>query len=482
MRILLTEAPFDYPAEFAGLVKRYFPLGIGYIAAYLRRHGHDVAIFSGGMGEEFRTALEAAQPDWVGFSAMTSSFPNAVRMAQTVKECSNAKTIIGGQHVSSVGPETLQQFPCFDFMVIGEGEETALELTKKFETKDTNYSDILGIAYRTPLQIVKTPPRGLLQDLDSYPAPARDLVDLSLFGTHNYLQFGKRLTASLVTTRGCPWHCTYCSSHVTMGRKYREHSAEYVGEDIERMVKDFGITNFIFWDDVFTASRKRIHTVCEEFIKRGLGDKITWWCLSRVDRLDEDSAKAMKRAGCQMISFGVESGNQETLDRMKKLASLDGAIEAVALCKKVGIRTQATFILGFPWETPRMMQDTIDFAKRLSPQIAIFFPLTPYPGTDLWDIVTEEVKPKSVEEWSKFVMTTLNPRSYVKGITTPELKKTIRRAHMEFYLRPSQIWNMTRRMESFYEFFSYAKSAISLTYQTGKDLVASREVGRASVS
>ena len=482
MRILLTEAPFDYGESVVDL-DRYFPLGIGYLAAYLRRHGHEVRIYTGGGGEEFRRELERFDPGWAGFSAMTSSFPNAVRMARTVKEHSNAITVVGGQHVSSVGPETLKLFPCFDFMVFGEGEETALELTRKLETGAKDFAGVQGIAYRTPFQVVQTPPRGLLQELDSYPPPARDLVDLSLFGTHAHLRFGK-YTASMVTSRGCPWHCTYCSSHVTMGRKYRQHGTGYVADDIERMLKDFGITNFIFWDDVFTMSQKRIHEICGEFIKRGLGGKITWYCLSRVDRIEEDDARIMKRAGCRMMSFGVESGSQYTLDRMKKQASLEGAIEAVGYCKKVGIRTQATFILGFPWETPALMQETIGFAKRLAPQIALFFSLVPYPGTEIWSLIPDEQKPKTLEDWGKFVANTRNPKSYIPGMSDAELKKIVRKAHLEFYLRPSQVWNMLRNLESPREFFSYAKSAVSLTYRAGreatKDAAASRKLAHGS--
>lgn len=483
MKILLTEAPFDYGEAVVDL-DRYFPLGIGYIAAYLRQHGHQVRMYTGDAGEDFRRELDLFEPDWVGFSAMTSSFPNAVRMAQMVKERSNAITVVGGQHVSSVGSESLDVFPCFDFMVYGEGEETALELTKKFERGATDFSGVLGIAFRKGNQVVKTPPRGLLLDMDSYPPPARDLVDLSLFGTHAHLRFGK-YTASLVTSRGCPWHCTYCSSHVTMGRKYREHSPEYVADDIERMLKNFGISNFIFWDDVFTMSKKRIHQICEEFLKRGLGDRITWYCLSRVDRIDEESVRLMSRAGCKMMSFGVESGSQYTLDRIKKLASLEGAIEAVKYCKKVGIRTQATFILGFPWETPKLMQETIDFAKKLAPQVALFFTLTPYPGTEIWNLIPDEEKPKTLDEWSTFVCNTRNPKSYIPGLSDAELKKIARRAHLEFYLRPSQMWNMLRNLESPLEFFSYARSAVSLTYratkETTKDVLASKKLAHGSV-
>ena len=254
--------------------------------------------------------------------------------------------------------------------------------------------------YRTAKGTVKTnPPRDLIKDVDSLPFPARDLVDMSRLGTHKYIDVG-RVSATMISSRGCPFKCAFCSSHITMGKIYRFRSAQNVLAEIDELVGRYQVNHVAFEDDTFTLNRDRVETICRGLIQRNYD--LTWYCLSRVESMDLELARLMRRAGCRLVSFGIESGNPDILQKIHKKISLPAARQAIEACYQAGLRSQCTFILGFPFDTQQTMADTLHFAQELSPTIAIFFALVPYPGTEMYQYLPESLRPHQAEQWQDF--------------------------------------------------------------------------------
>lgn len=461
LNVLLAEAPFSYQGA---IVKgeRYFPLGIGYIASYIRRiSSRKVGVFLGEL-DEFEQTLKKDPPDVLGISSMTNTYPAGAEMARRAKKCNPDGIIIfGGQHASGMGSKLLQDIPEADFICIGEGEILMDQLLAQIESGAKQWDKIPGLVYRTPDGFKENLPAVLNSEIESLPFPARDLADISIFKSHGQMRFGG-LTASMITSRGCPWNCTYCSSHITMGKKYRFLSAEYVLSEIEELYHKYNVRNLVFWDDLLTFDHDRLTEICQGMIDRKL--KINWFCQSRTDRITLDVARIMKKAGCRMISFGVESGNENTLKRIRKNVKLDVVLNSISLCKKAGIRTQGTFILGLPWETRQEMMDTIDFSLKSKLDLAIFFSFTPYPGTHEWQSVPEELKPKNIKEWDTFVCNNRVGRTWNSNLNEKEMKVIISKAHWKFYMRPVQVFRILKSVHSIMELFGIIQNACGLIY------------------
>ena len=273
------------------------------------------------------------------------------------------------------------------------------------------------------------------------------------------MRFGGR-TASLITSRGCPWKCTYCSSHATMGRKYRRLSADYVVSEFEELYRRYGVRSAVIWDDLFTFDHDRTRKICSKLVKERI--KIRWFCQSRTDRITSDLAKTMRKAGCNSISFGIESANESTLERIRKDVKLDVVERSIAYCRQAGIRTQGTFILGFPWETADEMAGTIRFALKSKLDIAIFFSFTPFPGTHEWQFVPRERRPKNVEDWRTFVCNKRLGRTWNDYLDDNEMKTIISKAHWRFYMRPIQVLRIARSIRSVENLLGIVQNAFSL--------------------
>lgn len=468
MNILLIEAPYDY-GRLESMTKPHFPLGLGYVAAYLRREGHTVRLALGLTPEVLLDQLQTFKPALVGVSCMTPTFPQAVAICNLVKQHSSAATVLGGPHVTALQAEILQE-PTVDYVVIGEGELTIAELCQALGQSDPDVSHIQSLAYRTPDGAVRTNPRRpLIKEVDSLPFPARDLVDMSRLGTHKYIDVG-RVSATMISSRGCPFKCAFCSSHITMGKVYRFRSAANVLAEIDELVQRYRVNHVAFEDDTFTLNRERVETICQGLIQRGYD--LTWYCLSRVESMDLDLARLMRQAGCRLVSFGIESGNPEILEKIHKKISLPAARQAIEATYQAGLRSQCTFILGFPFDTQKTMADTLHFAQELSPTIAIFFALVPYPGTEMFQYLPESLRPHQADQWQDFA-NMINNQGYlslVPGVSAAELTQMTERWHLRFYLRPRQLYRMFRTLHSWQEFVSFAASGWGLAQKVARAL------------
>jgi anaerobic magnesium-protoporphyrin IX monomethyl ester cyclase len=469
LNILLIEAPYDY-GRLEAMTKPHFPLGLGYIAAFLRQQGHQVRLLLSLTPEILQHQLQSFQPELVGISCMTPTFPQAVAICREVKNRSKAATVLGGPHVTALREEILQVQPEIDYVVLGEGELTIAELCRMLEQSDREVSQIQSLVYRTADGTVKANPRrDLIKDVDSLPFPARDLVDMSRLGTHKYIDVG-RVSATMISSRGCPFKCAFCSSHITMGKIYRFRSAQNVLAEIDELASRYQVNHIAFEDDTFTLNRDRVETICRGLIQRNYD--LTWYCLSRVESMDLELARLMRRAGCRLVSFGIESGNQDILQKIHKKISLPAARQAIDACYRAGLRSQCTFILGFPFDTAKTMADTLHFAQELSPTIAIFFALVPYPGTEMYQYLPESLRPHYAEQWQNFA-NMINNQGYLSlapGLSAAKLTKMTERWHLRFYLRPRQLYRMFRTLRTWQEFKSFASSGWGLAQKVTRAL------------
>jgi anaerobic magnesium-protoporphyrin IX monomethyl ester cyclase len=357
----------------------YPPLGIAYISAVLEQEGYVVRIFDFSLhpeksvDEKINEVIEF-KPDVIGITCMTNTYANALEIARRVKKSRDIPIIFGGPHATVLPEETLDNGEV-DYVVTGEGEHTTLKLIK---SSREGLEDIPGIGYREDGNIHVNPPGPYIQNLDGLPYPARHLLDLEAY-TLSAPDGGKM--ASVMSSRGCPYGCTYCFKDL-FGRRYRARSPEDIVEEILELKNKFGYNYIYFIDDLFTYDAGRVGKICSLIKEKNL--EISWQCLARVDRVDYNLLKTMKEAGCFKIHFGIESGNPKILKRIRKAINLDQVREAVENCRKVGIKTKGYFMLGLPGDTEETMRETIKFAYDLRLDEWMFSVTTPFPGTEMW--------------------------------------------------------------------------------------------------
>jgi len=385
MKTLLINPP--YPFVEVPLI----PLGLAYIAGSLELNGHDVQVLdllvSKYSKEKIARKIEEYQPDIVGITSVTLNYPIA---SEILKYCKGVNgditTVIGGPHVTFYALETLTEAPWIDIVVRGEGERTMLDIVKAKRPED-----IPGIAYRANGTIMLTDERPLIENLDELPAPSRHLFPLS-----RYHALDSHF--SLVTGRGCPFSCIFCVGSKMGGRRVRYRDPKLVVDEIEEGLS-YGFRDVNFENDHLTVNHAHLHAICDEITRRGL--KFNWHAFSRVDTVNPEIIRRMKEAGCSYILYGVESGNQHILDRIKKKITLQKVREAVAIARDAGINVQASFILGLPGETRETMMRTFEFAQQLDTFYGLHV-LAPFPGTEVREKAEEYGIEILTDDWSKY--------------------------------------------------------------------------------
>ena len=382
------------------------PLGLAYLASVLRDDGHDVSLYDAAISRKPRKTgklfwygqtmlqiekrLQQEKYDIVGIGCFFSMrFKYALQIAKLVKKINpNTPVVTGGIHATTLSEEVMKN-PEIDYIVIGEGEETIIELVNAIKADSLeNISRIDGLAYRKDNRTHINPKTKFIQDLDSLPLPARDLLDMEYYITSKAFRWdlGDERQASIITSRGCPNHCTFCNMYEINGRGYRARSAKKVVDEIEQLIKDYKIKDFSFEDDNLTFDRQRIIDICKEIIVRGI--KIRWNTPNGVSvkALDKEVLESMKKSGCVSINLAIESGDPYILNKViKKGLSLEKVSEIANACKKIGLIVNAYFVLGMPGETKKSVKKSIKFANSIPlDKMAIFF-ATPFPGTKLYD-------------------------------------------------------------------------------------------------
>lgn len=361
------------------------PLGLLYVAAYAEREGHEVVVRDLAIrkkGEE----IDFKKYDLVGISTDTTRHRQALKIANQSKKA-GCTVVMGGPHPSYVDEEILSTRKV-DFIVRGEGEVTFAELMAALEKKDKEVDGVQGISFLSNGTLVRTPPRPFIENLDNLPLPARHLIHLDDYRRTN---FGGRPITPLITSRGCPYCCTFCSSSHFWGSKVRMRSVASILKEIEEIYNQYHFKAVAFLDDTFNISPSRVIEICRGIIERRLD--LWWWNLSRIDLFNrnEEMVKEMVQAGMKAAFIGVESPNPETLKDLKKGIRVEKVIETVEMLKRNGVQLHASYIIGGLHETAQSIHETIRFAKRLDTNVAQFSILTPLPGTAIYDQVKDRI-------------------------------------------------------------------------------------------
>lgn len=388
MKIILVNPLFPLAHSAARLAVRHDPpLGLGYIAAYLRRAGHGVDIYdlnNFGMTEEaFLRCAEAARPDLVGLSTFTSTFMSARRLASEVKRRVGCLTVMGGPHATALPRSTLGAVAGLDAVIKGEGELPMLALASQFDERGrVDFSSIPGAAFFDGDAYRENPAPAPIEALDELPYPARDLHGGKVYFRRRWLHLGQK-SVNVISSRGCPGQCTFCAN-ICLGRRFRAHSPAYFVGELERLRTEHGVTHFQIYDDCFTADTRRVAAICELLLAKKLD--VRWGAFGRVNTLqDEGLLRLMKRAGCRHILLGIESGSQKILDLMKKGTTLAAAERCCALLRRCGIACSNSFILGGEGETMETAEATIAFACKLGSELVNIPVMVPFPGTPLFE-------------------------------------------------------------------------------------------------
>jgi radical SAM superfamily enzyme YgiQ (UPF0313 family) len=369
-------------------------MGLMYLASVLRRAGHRVRILDGEVEridhDSMAAFVAAERPDFFGITSTTAQATRAFALAQAVKErAPDTFVVLGGSHASSLPERSLQECDALDAAVFGEGERTILELMDRLAARQPLLG-VNGTACRDAGDIVINPARELIEDLDTIPFPAWDLVPMQQYVASTWFPNKVKQYANIFTSRGCPYGCTFCGAKTTWTRKFRARSPENVVAEMEEVYRRLGIPNFFVSDDLFTLKRKRVMDVCTLILEKQL--PITWTCLSRVNTIDPEMLALMKRAGCYLICYGLESGSQAVLDKLDKGTTVEQGIEAVAMTKAAGIKVFGSFMIGSPGETPETVEATIRLIRKMKLDEVGLGVTTAYPGTDLFDAFGSDAK------------------------------------------------------------------------------------------
>jgi radical SAM superfamily enzyme YgiQ (UPF0313 family) len=445
LRVCLVSPPYESDVKSVVGVSSS-PIGLAYLASVLRDR-HDVKVLDanvlGYSLDDVRRELKEFYPDVVGITSVTPSIYQAYQVAKIAKDVrEDCKVVVGGPHATFLPDQTLKECRYIDIIVRSEGEETIRELAEAFEKG--GWERVKGITFRKGDCIVSNDLRPLIKDIDEIPFPSWDLLPMDKY------QFCGQRYAFMLTSRGCPFNCSFCASSRLFGGFWRGRSPENVVEEIRILHEKFGIRNIEFADDTFTLNQKRVERICEEIVGEGLD--ISWGASSRVDTLSRGLVEKMRKAGCWIIFLGIESGSQKILDAVGKRITIEQARRAVKIVKEAGIQVLGSFIIGFLQDTMETINETIRFAKTLNLDYAEFSILTPYPGTPIY----EHAKKNNLlltEDWSKY--TGLEPIIKIEGVSSSKLKSLLQRAYLTFYLTPKNICNWLKNRQS-----TFIKSAL----------------------
>ncbi len=355
-----------------------YSVGLGYVSASLKKEGFDVGFVDGNFQrtpvESIAGEISAQKPAAVGMNVTLPNLSVVLDTARKIKESYNPLIIVGGPGATLIHDKIIKD-DSIDIVARNEGEETTPKLLS-----GADLQDIPGITYKRNGSVIANPKSEPIKDLDSLSFPDTDVIPQEI----------KELgIVSMFTTRGCSNRCTYCSTPEIWDRKIRFRSAEGIVDEINNYREHFNLKEVHFLDDTFTVSRKRLYSFLDAYVQAGLNKEIGWRCLSRVNTVDEDTLDYMKEAGCNHISYGIESANEEVLKDIKKNISPEQAKQVCEMTSRLGIKTKAFFMIGFPGETEKEINQTLDFAANLDVDRIAINVVKAYPGTALYNEVNQ---------------------------------------------------------------------------------------------
>ena len=440
MRVLLVNPPHSLSAHnpLASSGLSLPPLGLLYIAAFLRKEmpAAELKVLDlpgrGLSAADLEKELAAFKPDLAGITVYTGAFTSAMNVSSAIKKaCPECFVVAGGHHATARPGECLEK-GAFDAVVSGEGERAFSELALKLQKREPLTIPGLTLKNNAGPAAGKYPPL----DLDSLPMPARDLLDLKLYRP---AVFGyKRLpVTSMVTSRGCPFSCKFCSKSV-FGSDYRAQSPEKTLEEIVHLMENYSVREISFQDDTFTFDRKRVIDLCGLIISRGLD--LTWSCMTRVDLVDEELLSKMKESGCVSIAFGIDGASDGACGLMNKGFGAEKARSAVAAARKAGIETRGYYVFGYPGETLASMEAALKNIMEIGTDHVFFAFAHPFFDTELYAEAREKGLLKATDEELRDSYDNTQPLITVPGAGPEELLKFYRKAYLRYYLRPGPLF------------------------------------------
>jgi len=428
-RMIRTNVP-DWVDTGTGL---YPPLGLMYVAAAAAEAGHEVSLLDAEAEDLDAQGIEARvrqrRAEVVGVQTLTFTLIDALRTAAAIKNVDPAIHVcLGGPHVNLFPEETLN-LKAVDSIVLGEGEIGFPALLDQLERGDKP-SAAPGIGFLDEGRPVLTA-APLLEDLDVLPKPERTMLPYERY--HSVLAKERPIT-TMMSSRGCPCKCLFCD-RPHLGKRFRSRSAGNIVDEMERCV-ELGIREIVFYDDTFTINRRRVHEICDAVIARGL--EVGWDIRARVDTVDEECLRKLKRAGCRRIHFGIESGNPEILKVLRKGIDLEAALDVFRAARRAGITTLAYFMIGNPTETAEQIEETFRYAVKFNPDYAHIAVTTPFPGTDLHRLGLENGLYEK-DHWREFAARPEEdfvPPLWTENFTRDELIEMLNKGYRKFYMRP----------------------------------------------
>jgi radical SAM superfamily enzyme YgiQ (UPF0313 family) len=437
------------------------PLGLLYIAAYLEKHAsHEITIIDSQVEEldyaSLTERIRSAKPEIVGLTAMTMTLIDVTKTITIIKNINrDIRVVLGGPHVHLFSDETIN-LDNVDFLVLGEGEIGFKELLDNTNNLSA-LKHIPGLVFKEDGKTVHTGRQPVLKDLDTLPFPARHLVPYEKYSS--LLSKGDAVT-TIFTSRGCPFKCSFCD-RPHLGKAFRARSAMNVVDEIEACVK-IGIHELLFYDDTFTVNKKRVLDICNEIVRRRLD--IGWDIRARVDTVDEEILRHLKKAGCRGIHYGIEAGTEKILNILNKGITLSKAHQVFDLTKKYSIPVLAYFMIGNPTETKEDILSTFEVMKSLKPDYVHMTILTPFPGTKIY---LDGLKNGIIERdyWREFASDPTPdfiPPIWSETFTREELNDLLIEGYRKFYLRPSYIFKRAIKTRSLSELKKKAKAGIKV--------------------
>jgi anaerobic magnesium-protoporphyrin IX monomethyl ester cyclase len=427
------------------------PLGLLHIAAYLEKHTqHHVEILDTQVEqlgyEQLKHVVAQKRPDVVGITVMTLTLIDVMKTVRLVKEIDEGIwVVLGGPHVHIFPVETIGM-PGVDYVVLGEGEVTFGHLVDNLHDREA-LKEVKGLVFQDNGRVVKTGIRPLIDNLDELPFPARHLTP---YWEYSSLLAKRTPVTTMFTSRGCPYRCSFCD-RPHLGKRFRWRSAKNVVDEMEECM-NMGIHEFLVYDDTFTVHRQRVFDICDEIIRRRLD--IGWDIRTRVDKVNEEMLRKLKRAHCERIHYGVEAGTEKILEVLQKDITLEQARRAFRMTKEVGISTLAYFMIGSPTETREDIMETIQFMKELDPDFAHVTILCPFPATAVYfQGLRQGVIGK--DYWQGFASNPtpdFQPPYWEENLSREELSELIRYAYKSFYTRPKYIFRQLVKVRSLGEF------------------------------
>jgi radical SAM superfamily enzyme YgiQ (UPF0313 family) len=440
------------------------PLGLAYICAVLKKKGHNCSIIDANIlrlkNDTVLEKIKTYNPKLIGISMNVVTAPSGIELAQLIKkQLPKVKLIVGGPFPSSMPDEVLNSSQA-DALVYGEGEETVLEVVNKLKAGENPFQGTKGLFYRGKEgSLIQGGPRSRIKSLDTLPFPAyEELPDVSIYKSRSR----KFPVGWVFTSRGCPYDCGFCFKKI-FGRKVTFHSPERIINEIEFLIKNYGVRQIDILDDNFTANIKRGEAVLDEIIKRNLNIAINLQNGIRTENITHDFIKKMKKAGVYKVGIGVESGDEGILKVMKKELNLEQVLSVSKMARKMGISVSGFFILGYPGETETTLQKTIDFSKKMNPHVANFSLALPFPGTETHDMV--EKKGHFLIDIKQGFLTgfTGSKMLFKYGDLEPEtVVRYFKKAHRSFFMRPYKVVDLITQIKSLTELMWFVSAIFNL--------------------